>query len=238
MTDSITQAKSVHTRSLQSLSARSLSPLARYELHKLLQRAKSLSRAYTQRFQVSPCKDSSITTLSIRQRMQQLEVRLLMHQRLMHQGQSHYDSQACSPDSEILEILQHEIFQLLGFQLSQTKLRSQIIAESEANCFKFAYKNDICDALERNGQYYGFILSVPIYQSIKAYRYDWLIRNFEIATVLTISSDRYRIWIDLRSASYPILRKQSYIFLQRLQTFHSIMKRFDQTGDQGLILSA
>jgi hypothetical protein len=217
-----------------------LSPLARYQLRKLFHKP-TLSTAPKAPRSIAPSTHKtlpaplprSIAPRSTEQSIQQLETRLLMHQELSKPSHDRLVAQRHSfINPTVLATLEQEIFQLLGLRTTSLQVRSQILAETDVHCFAFVYDNEICNAIAHDGKYYGLITFLSSHQRLAAYQYDWLLRSLGISTMLTVSDNRYRLWVDLRASSYPILRKQGTQFLQRLQSFQSALRKFQQNCDR------
>jgi hypothetical protein len=126
--------------------------------------------------------------------------------------------------------IRQQILQLLGFYLSSVipKESPTILPEELAHRFCFYQAHSVRECLRHEHEFYGLAHSFRQTDRLRAYQFAWALAKQGIPMILTVSAERYVIWVRLRSPAYALLSKQSHWLLKMVLPLYSILSKFKQ----------
>ncbi len=119
------------------------------------------------------------------------------------------------------------IFDLLGFKsgvVFPSKLPI-ILQEKPLSPFRFYDADTISEAVTHEGEIYGLVKQLDLFQRLPAYQLSWALSAKNIPLLLTTSSSRIAIWIRLRSPFYKVLRDQESVLPNVVMSLYSRLYR-------------
>lgn len=181
----------------------SLSPIAQYCIRKLLrQNFETLDCPFLAAPNPSGISDDAIDCILHQfasgkgSLLEELELLTKLYQQL--------EANAAN-DTAIAEI-KRRIFQTLG-QLNAIQSTQQpiVLQESAIAIFRFFHQNQVREGLNYSNTLYAAVYQFDISDRLQAYQMAWALSQAKVSSIVTLSSTRFVIWINLQSPSYPVL---------------------------------
>jgi hypothetical protein len=145
--------------------------------------------------------------------------------------QLHHQLSATEPEQETnLTQIEQKIFERLGLRLCSFSPPAQLITvqENAVSPFCFFWNGELRQGVLYSNQLYGLVLESKLKYDFHLYRFISVVSKADVQVILTLSPDCYRVWVDLKSPSYPILLSQ-HALLDKATKLHSILCKFKET---------
>jgi hypothetical protein len=191
-----------------------LSPLAQYYLRKLLTEQNQASKAVkvdenlenvrsyrkVKRLNVQGLESSSC---------RELETLIHHYQSLENQIAHHYEG---------LNEVKRRIFWLLDHRISSSTAEEvpPLVLEQNVLRFSFLHQENLTQGIRFENEVYGLIREYPLDLSRQAFHMAWALIERAVPVTVTISDERYALWVSLRSPAYPILFNPSTKMCDRI----------------------
>jgi hypothetical protein len=210
----------------------SLSPLAKYYVRKFLQEYWNELHWLEHQHVARHAFSISLRTLEQTGAIAELETLVHVYCELEKNPVGNYAN---------LAEIKRRLFYLLGLRLKSLMPATAIPTLSETTQLRFYFlqNKQPQEGIRYGNRLYGLAQSFPIERRFQAYQLAWALSEQKIPLVLTVSQERYVVWICMRSPTYALLFHKGRDILRPALFIYTILCRSKWVIlSQGFALSA
>ena len=133
-----------------------------------------------------------------------------------------------TPGSEVALIeVKRRILKIMGFQ-ADIVFSAQfpfMVEESKLRTFRFFHQNQIQDGMCYENELYAAVHCFDLTHRLKAYQIAWVLSEAKVPMILSLSTHRLIIWINLQSPTYLVLVRQDAGLLKIVLLLSSALRK-------------
>ncbi len=199
-----------------------LSPLTQYYLRRLLSEQSAASGQSDKNFErlssyevVKQLNSGGLESASRRE----LETLIHHYQNLENQ---------IAHQHEGLTEIKRRIFRLLDLRGASTRRDAipPLVPEQNVLGFRFLQQGRLKQGIRFENEVYGLIREYGLGMEQQAHQITWALIERAIPVVLTVSEERYGLWVNLRSPTYAVLMNQGNSLLDRINLIQTKLNHF------------
>jgi hypothetical protein len=205
-----------------------LSPFTNYTIRRMLQdHVESLSHIQARSLHVSETVslDRLLSTLYPKKfvaisKVHHLEMLTELYRGAVASGRNNLSNQT---------ELRRRIFQILGIRFGvNEEMTPPILPETKVTPFIFFAEGELRDGMSLKTKMYGKIESAVVSDRPRLYQMAILLSEQKIPCIITMTQEKYSLWVLLRSPVYSAYLKQGLTPVKKALVLHSALCRFKQ----------